>query len=107
MLEEAQRAVEFTRGMGKAEFLADTRTIYAVVRCINIIGEAANAVSEDARDGLPEVPWHAVRGMRNRLIHEYFEVDLSVLWNTVDKRIPQLIQILLRLPPDAVAQADA
>jgi len=62
----------------------------AVVRNIEIIGEAANNIPEEIKIKFPDVPWHRIIGMRNKVIHEYFGIDLDILWKTVQKRIPEL-----------------
>jgi uncharacterized protein with HEPN domain len=73
----------------------------AVMRPLEIIGEAAAQVSQPTRQAPPEVPWAEMIGMRHRLIHEYFRVDLRVVWETVQRDLPQLIALIEPLvPPD-------
>jgi uncharacterized protein with HEPN domain len=73
----------------------------AVIRRLLIIGEASKRVSEPTRKSLTTIPWSAISGMRNRLIHEYDEIDLDVVWDTIDKSLPILIVELEKLvPPD-------
>ncbi len=79
---------------GKTAFLADTRTQDAVVRNLEIIGEAAKNVSTDLRAAHSGVPWRALSGMRDKLIHEYFGVNLEVVWRVVERDIPELKQHL-------------
>jgi uncharacterized protein with HEPN domain len=69
---------------------------FAVVRAIEIIGEAASRVTQDARTAFPNIPWADVTAMRNRLIHAYFEVDLARVWDTVTDDLPPLISQLQR-----------
>lgn len=83
-------AAAFTEGMTFEDFLADRKTIHAVTRCLEIIGEAANNVPDHVRDMSPEIPWAAIRGMRNRIAHEYFGVDNKVVWETVQRDLPKL-----------------
>ena len=90
------RVLSYTTG-GKTAFFADTRTQDAVVRNLEIIGEAAKNVSKDQRVAQPSVPWRALSGMRDKLIHEYFGVDLEVVWQVVERDIPELKQHLPRL----------
>lgn len=63
---------------------------FALVRAIEIIGEAASKISAGGRTELPTVPWNSIVGMRNRLVHAYFDVDLDILWNTVTQALPPL-----------------
>ena len=66
----------------------------AAIRCIEIIGEASNKISSDTQNALPEIPWHKIYGMRNILIHDYGEVELDEVWETVTEDIPALIDKL-------------
>ena len=70
-------------GMARDELERDRKTLFAVIRCVEIIGEAAARISEATRTSTPDIPWSAITGMRNRLVHAYFDVDTDVLWNTV------------------------
>lgn len=64
--------------------------MFAVIRCVEIIGEAASKISDATRISAPDIPWSAIVGMRNRLVHAYFEVDADVVWNTVTVELPGL-----------------
>ena len=84
--------------MDKDEFLVDKRTQQAVISNLIIIGEAATKLLKDYGQFLdqhPDVPWRSMRGMRNRIAHGYFEIDLDVVWETVKTALPQLLE---RLP---------
>jgi uncharacterized protein with HEPN domain len=74
--------------------LSDVRTQDAVVRRLEIIGEAARRLSEKGRDSLPELPWHAMVSMRNMMIHEYDGVDYALVWETVKNDLPPLVVLL-------------
>lgn len=74
---------EYVRGLSSEQFAEDRKTIDAVVRNLEVIGEAARHVPGDVRERFPEVPWADMADMRNVLIHEYFGVDLPILWKTV------------------------
>ena len=66
----------------------------ALIHLLSVIGEAANKVGGESRAALPEVPWAEIVGMRNRLIHAYFDIDLDILWATVQDRLPALVEVL-------------
>jgi uncharacterized protein with HEPN domain len=70
---------------------------FALVRAIEIIGEAAGRVSEDVQKANPEIPWRESVGIRNRLVHAYFDVDLGILWQTAVESVPQLQNRLEKL----------
>jgi len=80
----------FIDGMEFGDFIKDKKTIYNVVRAIEIIGEAAKNVPEQVRKKYPDVPWKQMAGMRDKLIHEYFGVDLEILWETAKDDMPRL-----------------
>lgn len=69
--------------MTYADFSEDRKTINAVIRSLEIIGEAAKKIPPDIRQKYPHVPWKEIAGMRDKLIHEYFGIDLSIIWETV------------------------
>lgn len=68
--------------------------LFAVVRAVEIVGEAATRVSIEARASAPGIPWAAIVGMRNRVVHAYFSIDRDIVWNTVTRELPQLLQAL-------------
>jgi uncharacterized protein with HEPN domain len=95
----ARRASEFVAGLTWEGFVASDLHQHAVARTLEIIGEAAGRVSQDTRDAHPEIPWPQMIGMRHRLIHEYFRVDVSTVWDTVQNDLPPLIALLESLVP--------
>ncbi|MGD8626658.1 MAG: DUF86 domain-containing protein [Anaerolineae bacterium] len=95
----ARRAIEFLADLTWEEFAASDLHQNAVVRTLEIIGEAASRVSQDTRDAHPNIPWPQMIGMRHRLIHEYFHVDLATVWDTVKNDLPPLIALLEPLIP--------
>lgn len=68
--------------------------LFAVVRAIEVLGEAANKVSEDVRTANTDIPWKGIVGMRNRLIHAYFDIDTDMVWETVQVEIPAILPYL-------------
>lgn len=99
MILAARDALSFTEGMSYSDFVLDRRTQLSVVKCVEIVGEAAANVSEDTRRVHPDIPWAQIVGMRNRLVHVYFDIDLQVLWATVHHDLPALITLLQPLVP--------
>ncbi len=90
ILDSINDVENFIDGMEFEDFINDKKTIYSVVRAIEIIGEAAKNVPEQIRKKYPDVPWKQMAGMRDKLIHEYFGVDLEILWKTAKDDVPQL-----------------
>lgn len=94
ILQAAKLANEFAAGKSFEEFCADFQCHFAAVRAIEIIGEAANRISEVTRQEHPELPWRQMISMRNRLIHGYDDLDLDIVWDTIRNDIPPLINLL-------------
>ncbi|MCP4108068.1 MAG: DUF86 domain-containing protein [Desulfobacteraceae bacterium] len=92
--EAAGRASSYTEEMTCENFLEDTKTQDAVIRNIEIIGEAVKNLSDEIRNKYPEIPWKELAGMRDRLIHQYFGVNLDIVWNVAKDELPE---ILLRI----------
>jgi uncharacterized protein with HEPN domain len=88
--EATQHIAQFIAGMTWAQFAQDQKTIYAVVRAFEIIGEAAKKVPPSVRKRHVKVPWKQMAGMRDKLIHEYFGVNYQVLWKTAKEDIPSI-----------------
>jgi uncharacterized protein with HEPN domain len=104
IVEAIDRATGYVAGMDAAAFERDTRTQDAVIRTLEIIGEAANkarVADPTLQSSAPEIPWDVMYGMRNRIIHDYFEVDLNVIWQTILRDLPvlrsQIVQLLVRV----------
>jgi uncharacterized protein with HEPN domain len=97
----AQKAMDFVRGTTYENFQADERTVYAVVRALEIVGEAAKRIPQDIRNRHPQVPWRSMAGIRDKLIHDYVNVNLEVVWRTATEDLPALlpmIQAVLEMP---------
>ncbi|MCY4187202.1 MAG: DUF86 domain-containing protein [Bryobacterales bacterium] len=102
MLLAARDALSFTEGMSFDDFVQDRRTQRSVLKSVEIVGEAAVQVSEDTKRINLDIPWQEIVGMRNRLVHGYFDIDLPVVWDTVRHDLPDLIDRLAPLvPPEA------
>ena len=95
ILDEADEVTKYTDVISFEEFVNDGKTIRAVIRSIEVIGEAASKISIEFREEHPDIPWQKIIGMRNRLIHVYFDIDYNVIWQTVKENLPPLIEQLL------------
>ena len=95
----ARKALAFVAGMSREAFERSDLHQNAVIRPLEIIGEAARLVSQQTRDAHPDIPWEQMTGMRNRLIHEYFRVDVRTVWDTLQNDLPRLITLIEPLVP--------
>jgi len=94
MLLAAREAQEFARGATLSDFRQDRTLQLAIVKAVEIVGEAASRISTETRELNPDIPWADIVGMRNRLVHGYFDINLVRVWETVEQDIPRLIQQL-------------
>jgi uncharacterized protein with HEPN domain len=97
MLENAELALSFVHGMDYDQFFEDEKSKYAVMRALEVIGEAARQVPENMRDAAPAIPWREITGMRNKLMHEYFGANMKVVWRTVNEDLPIIIPTLQKM----------
>ncbi len=101
MLNEAIRARKFLRDKTLVDLETEDLLAYAVVRAIEIIGEAGSKVTDETRNQYPHIAWRNLIGMRNRIIHAYNDVDLNIVWEVVHRNLPELIAQLEKiLPPE-------
>ncbi len=94
MLDAAREAVRFARGRTRHDLDKDRLLEWGLVKALEIVGEAARQVSEETREQFPQIPWADIIGMRHRLVHAYFEINLDILWHTVQQDLPPLIAAL-------------
>ncbi|MDZ7753026.1 MAG: HepT-like ribonuclease domain-containing protein [Gammaproteobacteria bacterium] len=100
MAEAAEAALQFVQGRRREDLDHDRQLVMALTRAVEIVGEAATQVSAAGRTELPDIPWAQITGMRNRLVHAYFDVDLDILWDTVELALPPLLAKLQRALKD-------
>jgi uncharacterized protein with HEPN domain len=99
MLDAAREALSFIEGKSRIDLNTNRMLVLSLVKDIEIIGEAAVKISQETVKQLPQIPWAKIIGMRNRLIHAYFEVDLDVLWKTAIEDVPSVIEELEKVIP--------
>lgn len=99
MLNAGRDAVSFASELTRKQFEQSRLHQDALFKALEVVGEAAGRVTEQTRNRHPGIPWPKIIGMRNRLVHAYFEVDLSKVWDTVQDEIPHLIALLEPLVP--------
>ncbi len=101
MLQSAELIASYTKHCSEAKFAEDIQLQDAVIRRILVIAEAARRVSDSTRQALPSIAWPEINGMRNRLVHGYDDINLSVVWDVVQAEIPPLIaELTLHIPPE-------
>ena len=94
MIDAIQAALRFAEKRDRADLDRDEMLLFALVRAVEVVGEAASRLSVEGRALAPDVPWSAVTGMRNRLVHAYFDIDKDILWATVTRALPPLLEQL-------------
>jgi len=99
MLDAARKAIEFTQGRSRSDLDADEMLNLALIRLLEVIGEAAKSVSLDCCQSYPEIPWKQIAGTRDRLIHGYFDVDMDIVWEIVTADLPSLVVELEQIIP--------
>lgn len=97
MIEFGENVLSFTDGMNRGAFVDDALTYHAVLRNLELIGEAATHIPAAIRKAHPDIPWHAIIGTRNRLAHAYLHIDDDVIWSMIEDAVPELLPALKRL----------
>jgi uncharacterized protein with HEPN domain len=105
MLLAARKARQFASGANRDTFLADEVLQNAVMRQLQIVGEAASRVSEAGKAAHPSVPWRAIVGMRHRLVHDYVNIDSQLVWGVLENDLEPLIEVLEKSVPGAPGAA--
>jgi uncharacterized protein with HEPN domain len=93
----ARKALQFVEGIAYEDFLADDKTVYAVIRALEIVGEASKRIPQDLRERYPQIPWRSMAGIRDKLIHDYVRVNLEVVWKTLTEDLPSLLPTIERV----------
>jgi uncharacterized protein with HEPN domain len=94
ILESANNIINYTNDLSYEDFLKDQKTVDAVIRNFEIIGEASNRLPEDFKNQHPLIEWHRIKGFRNRIVHDYFGIDYSIVWLIIKSFLPDLISDL-------------
>lgn len=103
MIQATKQALDYVDNMDRSTFMTDTRTQQAVIMNLLIIGEAASRILQHAPNLIeitPKIPWSSMRGMRNRIAHGYFSIDLDVVWATTQTALPELLDGLEQIAKD-------
>ncbi len=94
IIESGEKILHYTQGLTYEQFLEDEKTIDAVIRNFEIIGEAANRLPEDFKEMHTAVDWYKIRGFRNRIVHHYFGIDYAILWKIKETFLPDMLVTL-------------
>ena len=94
MRDAANEALFFTQGKTRNSLEHERMLLLSLVRLVEVIGEAASRISPEKQKQITQIPWPQIISMRNRLIHNYYEVDVDILWKTVTEDLPPLVTIL-------------
>lgn len=97
IVSEINKVKLFIKGFSFEQFKTDEKTVYAVIRAIEIIGEASKKVPDEIKQGQPAIPWREISGMRDKLIHDYSGVNVTIVWKTAIEDLPEIEPLILEL----------
>jgi len=100
VIDALNSAIKFARGRDRKDLDSDEMLLFALVRAIEVAGEAANRVTAERLAELPELPWDSMVGTRNRLVHAYFDINHDILWTTVTEAAPPLVERISKILAD-------
>lgn len=105
IIDSASEAMGYVYGIDRASFDGNRLLQHGIVRCVEIVGEASARLSKQTRDANPQVPWVDIIGMRNRIVHAYFDIDIELVWKTVTEDLPELLPTIVAILKNLDAQA--
>ena len=94
IIESGNKILNYTADLSFDQFIKDSKTADAVIRNFEIIGEAAKRLPEDFKEKHADIDWHRIRGFRNRIVHDYFGIDFSIVWQIKESFLPELLKKL-------------
>jgi uncharacterized protein with HEPN domain len=97
IIESGEKILCYVQGLSYEQFLNDDKTVDAVIRNFEIIGEAANRLPDDFKETHQEIDWYRIRGFRNRIVHHYFGIDYSILWQIKETFLPEMLSDIKQL----------
>lgn len=92
ILEYSKTALEFIEKVSYEEFITDKKVVFATIRALEVVGESSNRIENKLKQKYAHLPWIEMRGLRNRIIHNYDDIDYKIIWNVLQNEIPELIQ---------------
>ena len=90
ILEAGNKILDYTHGLSFEDFSGDVKTVDAVIRNFEIVGEASNLLPDEIKERYPAIDWYRIKGFRNRIVHDYFGVDLRIVWKIINDQLPDL-----------------
>lgn len=100
LIEACEDILSFTKEMSYSDFAGDKKTVNAVIRSLEVIGEASKKLPVSFRNNCPDMPWKQMAGMRDKLIHEYFGIDKQMVWQVIEKHIPDILTLIKEISID-------